>query len=285
MQTNRRNFLRLSGLGMAAAALPGISQAAPKQAKKDKAKKDKAMPVRLGLASYTLRKLNLDDALAVCQRLDIKHISLKDFHLKLTASDAEIADVVKKCKDAGVELGSGGVIYMKSEAEVDAAFEYARKAGMNMIIGVPQHEMLPYVEKKVKEYNIRLAIHNHGPGDLVYPSCESAYVLIKNMDARMGLCLDIGHTQRIQRDPSADLNDYFERIFEIHMKDVTSSDSNGKAIEVGRGVIDIPAFLKTVIDRKFTGLVSFEYEKEDKDPVPGLAESMGYVKGVLKVIN
>jgi sugar phosphate isomerase/epimerase len=156
---------------------------------------------------------------------------------------------------------------------------------MNMIIGVPQHAILPYAEKKVKEYNIRLAVHNHGPGDLVYPSCESAYVLIKNMDPRMGLCLDIGHTQRIQRDPSADLKDYFERIFEIHMKDVTSSDSNGKAIEVGRGVMDIPGFLKTVIQKKFSGIVSFEYEKEDKDPVPGLAESLGYVNGILAVIN
>ena len=250
MQANRRNFLKLSGLGMVAAALPGISQSAPSAAKKAK-----SLPIRLGLASYTLRKMNLDDALAVCQRMDIKHISLKDFHLKLNSSDAEIAEVVKKCKDANVELGSGGVIYMKSEAEVDAAFEYARKAGMNMIIGVPQHEMLPYAEKKVKEYNIRLAIHNHGPGDLVYPSCESAYMLIKNMDPRMGLCLDIGHTQRIGRDPSADLKDYFDRIFEIHIKDVTSSDSTGKAIEVGRGVIDIPGFLKTILKKKFSGIV------------------------------
>lgn len=280
MNSNRRNFLKLSGLGIAAVAMPGIAQSTSAPAKKSK-----SLPVRLGLASYTLRKMNLDDALAVCQKLNIKHISLKDFHLKLDSTDAQIAAVVKKCKDAGVEIGSGGVIYMKSEAEADAAFEYARKAGMNMIIGVPQHEMLPYVEKKVKEYNIRLAIHNHGPGDLVYPSCESAYVLIKNMDPRMGLCLDIGHTQRIQRDPSADLKDYFGRIFEIHMKDVTSSDKDGKAIEIGRGVIDIPGFLKKVVKMKFSGIISFEYEKDDKDPVPGLAESMGYVKGVLAVIN
>ena len=280
MQANRRNFLKLSGMGMAAAALPGIAQSAASPAKKSK-----SLPIRLGLASYTLRKMNLDSALEVCQRLGLKHISLKDFHLKLKSSDAEIAEAVKKCKDAGVDLGSCGVIYMNSEAEVDATFEYARKAGMNMIIGVPQHAMLPYAEKKVKEYDIRLAIHNHGPGDLVYPSCESAYVLIKNMDPRMGLCLDIGHTQRIQRDPSADLKDYFDRIFEIHMKDVTSSDSNGKAIEVGRGVMDIPGFLKTVIKMKFNGIISFEYEKDDKDPVPGLAESLGYVKGLLAVIN
>ncbi len=280
MNANRRNFLKLSGLGMAAVAIPGITHSETVTTKKSV-----SLPVRLGLASYTLRKMSLDNALTVCQKLDIKHISLKDFHLKLTSTDAEIAEAVQKCKDAGVELGSGGVIYMKSQAEVDAAFEYARKAGMNMIIGVPQHEMLPYAEKKVKEYNIRLAIHNHGPGDKVYPSCESAYVLIKNMDPRMGLCLDIGHTQRIQRDPSADLKDYYERIFEIHMKDVTSSDSDGKAIEVGRGVIDIPGFLKTILKMKFSGIVSFEYEKDDADPVPGLAESMGYVKGVLAVIN
>ena len=101
----------------------------------------------------------------------------------------------------------------------------------------------------------------------------------------MGLCLDNGHTQRIQRNPSDDLKNYFSRIFEIHMKDVTSSDSDGKAIEVGRGVIDIPGFLKTVLKMKFSGIVSFEYEKDDTDPVPGLAESLGYVKGVLAVIN
>ena len=280
MKANRRNFLKLSGLGMAAVAMPGIVQSNPVPAKKEK-----SLPIRLGLASYTLRKMNLDDALAVCQKLDLKHISLKDMHLKLNSTDAQIDEAIKKCKDAGVEVGSGGVIYMKNEAEVDAAFEYARKAGMDMIIGVPQHEMLPYSEKKVKEYNIRLAIHNHGPTDKVYPSCESAYVLIKNMDKRMGLCLDIGHTQRIHRDPSADLKDYFSRIFEIHMKDVTTSDENGKAIEIGRGVIDIPGFLKTVIKMKFSGILSFEYEKDDKDPVPGLAESLGYVKGVLAVIN
>lgn len=280
MKANRRNFLKLSGLGLAAVALPGVVESA--NLKKENAK---PFPIRLGLASYTVRKMNLDEALAVCKRLEFKHISLKDFHLKLTSTDAQIAEAVKKCRDAGVELGSGGVIYMKSEAEVDAAFEYARKAGMNMIIGVPQHELLPYAEKKVKETNIRLAIHNHGPGDLVYPSCESAYVLIKDRDKRMGLCLDIGHTQRIKRDPSADLKDYFDRIFEIHIKDVSLADKEGKTVEIGRGVIDIPKFLKLVVKLKYAGILSFEYEKDENDPVPGLAESLGYVKGVLKVIS
>lgn len=280
MNTNRRNFLRISGVGMAALAIPNAVKSA--EIPERKAPK---FPVRLGAASYTFRKMSLDEALAACKRLGLKYISLKDFHLKLNATDAEIADVVKKCKEAGIEINSGGVIYMKSEADVDNAFEYARKAGMEAIIGVPQHELLPYVEKKVKEYNIRMAIHNHGPGDKVYPSCESAYVLIKDMDKRMGLCLDIGHTQRIGRDPSADLNDYFDRIFEIHIKDETASNPSGSPLEIGRGVIDIPAFLKTVVKRKYSGILSFEYEKDADDPIPGLAESLGYVKGVLDVIS
>jgi sugar phosphate isomerase/epimerase len=242
-------------------------------------------PVRLGLASYTMRKFGLDDVIKVCKRMDFKYLSLKDVHLKLDSTDAEIAEAVQKIKDAGIELHSGGVIYMRNDAEIDNAFEYARKAGMKTVIGVPPHELLPYVEKKVKAYDIRLAIHNHGPGDKVYPSCESAYVLIKDMDKRMGLCLDIGHTQRIGRDPSADLKDYFDRIYEIHIKDENASSPDGKPVEIGRGVIDIPAFLKTVVKRKYAGILSFEYEKDADDPVPGLAESLGYVKGVLDVIS
>lgn len=280
METNRRNFLKLSGAGMAALALPEFAKSA-----EIPERKMPKFPVRLGLASYTLRKFGLDDVIAVCKRLQFRYVSLKDMHLKLDSTDAEIAAAVQKCKDAGIEIHSGGVIYMRSEADIDNAFEYARKAGMKTIIGVPHHEFLPYAEKKVKEYNIRLAIHNHGPGDKVYPSCESAYVLIKNMDKRMGLCLDIGHTQRIGRDPSADLKDYFDRIFEIHIKDETASDPSGQPLEIGRGVIDIPGFLKTIVKLKYPNIISIEYEKDGDDPVPGLAESLGYVKGVLDVIS
>jgi sugar phosphate isomerase/epimerase len=173
---------------------------------------------------------------------------------------------------------------MKSREEVDNAFEYARKANMEMIIGVPQHELLTYVEKKVQEYDIKLAIHNHGPGDEVYPSAESAYTLIKDMDPRMGLCIDIGHTKRINREPQKDLLDFFERIFDIHIKDVTSASREGSTCEIGRGVIDIPSFLKTVVKKKYSGTLAFEFEKDQNDPLPGTAESVGFVRGVLSTI-
>lgn len=277
MKADRREFLKLSGMGIVSTAFPSIVTASDIKKKATAPK----YSFRLGIASYSFRQFSLDDALKMTKRLNIDNISLKDFHLKLDASDAEIAEVVQKCKNAGIRLYGGGVIYMNTTEEVDRAFEYARKAGMEIIIGVPKHELLPYVEKKVQQFNIKLAIHNHGPGDKNYPSAESAYEKIKDMDSRMGLCIDIGHTVRIKRDPSQDIRKYYNRVFDVHIKDVTRADETGSTCEIGRGIIDIPKFLREVIRLQYSGTLALEFEKDANDPLPGMAESIGYIKGVL----
>lgn len=279
MKSNRRNFIRLSGLGIAAAAVPSFPAVAATVTGSEK------VPFQLGIASYSYRKYPTEKALQATKKLGISYISFKDFHLPLNADDATIASTVKMCADYGIKLYAGGVIYMKTEAEVDRAFEYAKAAGFDHIVGVPNHELLPYVEKKVKAYNIGLAIHNHGPGDKLYPSAQSAYDLIKNLDKRMGLCIDIGHTQRINRDPSADLTDYFDRVLDVHIKDVTEASAKGGTCEIGRGVIDIPKFLRTLLKLNYSGIVALEYEKDADDPFMGMAESIGYVRGALKIIT
>ncbi|GAH43655.1 unnamed protein product, partial [marine sediment metagenome] len=138
---------------------------------------------------------------------------------------------------------------------------------------------------KVKAYDIKLAIHNHGPGDKRYPSPESAYEKIKNMDSRMGLCLDIGHTKRIGIDPAKSARQFMDRLHDVHIKDVDKAAAEGQTVEIGRGVIDIPSFLKVLIERRYSGKVSFEFEKDGDDPLPGLAESVGYVRGCLDMIG
>ena len=281
MNTTRRNFLRLTGMGLATSVLPAMTLGNTKETYTPAP----SFHFQLGIASYSFRKFPLEEALKMTNRLNINRISLKDYHLKLDSSDEAIGDAVRKCKEAGIRLYGGGVIYMHNNNEVDRAFEYARKAGMDMIIGVPKHEILPYVERKVKEYNIKVAIHNHGPNDSNYPSAESAYVKIKNMDPRMGLCIDIGHTRRINRDPSLDLKNFFDRVFDVHIKDVDQPNEEGKTVEIGRGVIDIPGFLKEVIRLKYSGTLALEFEKDADDPLPGMAESFGYVRGVLDVIS
>jgi len=172
---------------------------------------------------------------------------------------------------------------MKSEQEVDRAFEYAKNAGVKMIVGAPNYELLPYVEKKVKDYDMRLAIHNHGPDNPLFPNATDIWNHIKDMDSRMGICLDIGHTVRDGADPSVDAERYSKRLFDIHIKDVSDASKAGKTVEMGRGVIDIPKFVATLRKIKYSGMCSLEYEKDMKDPLAGIAESIGYFKGVMAV--
>lgn len=278
--TNRRNFLKATGLGIAAAAVPGLAKASVQAAKANKSK----FEFEFGVASYTLRKFTTEEALDMTLRCGVNRITFKSMHLPLDSDKAAIEKAVALCNEKGVSLYGGGVIYMKSKEQVDQAFEYAKMAGMDMIVGVPNHELLEYVEGKVKESDIKLAIHNHGPGDKLYPSAESAYVLIKDMDKRMGLCVDIGHTKRIGRDPEQDVKDFFDRVFDIHIKDVTKAEKDGKTCIIGRGVIDFPSFLKAVVKLNYKGTLALEYEAEGDDPQPGMMESFGYVKGILAIL-
>lgn len=275
--TNRRNFLKAAGIGVAAVAVPGLAQASVKKAEEKKCKFD----FQFGVASFTLRKFSTEEALDMTLRCGVNRITFKSMHLPLDSDKASIEKTVALCKDKGVALYGGGVIYMRSKEQVDQAFEYAKMAGMDMIVGVPNHELLEYVEGKVIENDIKLAIHNHGPGDKLYPSAESAYVLIKDMDKRMGLCIDIGHTKRIGRDPEQDVKDFFDRVFDIHIKDVTEAAHEGKTCIIGRGVIDFPSFLKAIMKIGYKGTLALEYETGGDDPQPGMQESFGYIKGIL----
>lgn len=279
---SRRGFLHVASAAAAVslAGIPGlgtgIAHAAGATGTKPK--------FRLGMASYTLRKFDLDQTLKMTKRVGLDYIAFKSFHLALDSRPERIKDVVAKVEDAGLTLYGGGVIYMNSEAEVRQAFDYAKIAGMKVIIGVPKPDLLPLVNNLVKEYDIVVAIHNHGPGDKVYPLPETAYDKVKDLDRRIGLCNDIGHTTRSGVDPSESTRKFADRLLDVHIKDVTAATARGSTCEVGRGVIDIPEFIRTLIDIDYAGIVSFEYEKDENDPMPGLAESVGYVRGVIAAI-
>ncbi len=277
---NRRNFLKAAGIGLAAASLPKWASASSAAAGNKKASSD----MKLGVASYSLREFTQEQALDMTKRCGIDRISFKSMHLPLDSNKETIDSALALCKEKGITLYGGGVISMKTKEQADQAFEYAKAAGFEMIIGVPAHELLKYVEGKVKEYDIKVAIHNHGPGDKLYPSAESGYEKIKDLDKRIGLCVDIGHSKRIDRDPEQDVRDYFDRVFDIHIKDVTANTKEGKTCIIGRGVIDMVSFLKMVTDLNYAGTLSLEYEAEKADPLPGMMESFGYVKGVLATI-
>lgn len=276
MNFSRRNFIKTTGAGVLAAGIPAIVSGTA--AVNPPSKKDL---FRLAIAGYTFAKINLDDSLAMMKRVGINLLGVKDFHLPLNSSKEVIDQTLAKMKSFGVEPYGVGPIYMKSEAAVDQAFAYAKLVGVNLIIGVPDIQFLSYVEKKVREYDFRLAIHNHGPDLPLYSSADDVWKEIKNLDPRIGFCFDIAHETRLGLDPISTYIKYRDRIYDFHIWDVDKPEKAGWCVEGGRGIIDFPKFFKTLRKYKYTGTCSLEYGKDMGDPLPGIAESIGYFRGVL----
>ena len=235
----------------------------------------------IGMAGYTFREFTLEQTIEMMKRIKVSNLSLKDFHLPMNSSQQKIDEVIGKFRANGINVYTVGVVYMKSRDSVDQAFEYARMAGVKMIVGAPDYELLPYVEKKIKSYDFKLAIHNHGPDNPLYPNALDIWNHIKDLDKRIGICMDIGHTTRDGKDPAYDLKKYASRVYDIHIKDVDKASKEGITVEMGRGIINIPKVVATLRKIKYSGSCSLEFEKDMKDSLPGIAESIGYFKGVM----
>jgi inosose dehydratase len=276
---SRRQFLKLSGTGILAAGVSSVyvlnaSPAPPR-------KMTSQDTFEVGMAGYTFAQLSLEKLTEIMKRIGVTNLSVKDMHMPLNSTREQIDAVTGKLKSAGINVYTVGVIYMKTKESVDQAFEYAKMSGVKMIVGAPDYELLPYVNEKVREYDFRLAIHNHGPDNPLYPNATDIWNHIKDLDPRLGICIDIGHTTRDGQDPSVDVQRYKSRIFDVHIKDVDKASKEGITVEMGRGIIDLPKFIATLRKIKYTGKCSLEYEKDMKDPLTGIAESIGYFKGVM----
>jgi inosose dehydratase len=281
VHTSRRQFLQLGG---AAALACAASTASAEDDRTTGAKKPTGKSLKLGVASYTFRNFDLDKTLAMTKRAGLKYISLKSMHLPLQAKPKELAAIAAKVAEAGLTLYGGGVINMAKESEVTQAFDYGKAAGLRLLIVSPAPALLSTIDKHVKEYDISVAIHNHGPGDRRFPTPQSVYEKVNGLDHRVGLCIDIGHTLRAGADVVEAINKYHDRLFDMHFKDVTAAAANGNCVAFGRGVIDVPAMLRALIGVGYEGMASYEYEAEETDPLPGLCECVGYTKGVLATL-
>jgi sugar phosphate isomerase/epimerase len=238
--------------------------------------------LKLGVASYSLRKFPFEKALEMAKACDTKYINFKDVHLPRTDSPEAIKAARAKTEAAGFTIMGGGTITMRNdEAAVRKDFEYARLAGMPVIVAAPDFESLDVVEKLAKEFQIRIAIHNHGPEDKFFPSPYDAYKMIKGRDKHMGLCIDIGHTVRTGTDPAKAVLDLRDRVYDLHVKDLRNVKERDSQVIVGKGAIDFPALFRALLKIGYTGHVGLEYEIDVDNPLPGMQQSFAYMRGVL----
>ncbi len=289
-------FTRRHLLGTASATTLGVV-AGPRSLSAARAPVAAAKPLKIGLASYSLRKLSLVDALAACKSLDVRYLTVKDMHLPRTDAPDVLKASVAKIQAAGITITGGGVINWKPdpkkseaindafEAQVRKDFEYARICGFPMIVASPAHEALDLVEKLVKEFNMPVAIHNHGPEDKLYPTPKDVYGHIKKRDKRIGLCMDIGHTVRAGGDPVKTAVECADRLMDMHIKDLRKEGDKWNQVEVGRGQIDIVGLFRSIVKIRFEGHVALEYEIQVETPLPGIRESLGYLRGIAAVMG
>ena len=259
-----------------------------------------AVPYKLGIAGYTFCKKNLDESLAIMKAIDCHYLCIKDFHLGYGADDAKIAEYKAKIAEAGVESLAAGPLYCSNEDEIRNFFEFAKRYGLKVLVGVPfemkeingkktrveSDAVLDIVERYVKEYDVKFAIHNHGPDiPYLFPTGEAVMKRIAGRDKRIGMCLDVGHERRAGLDPAAFIRANGDRIYDVHLKNIIIDAQKNRAMEGPRGQLDIPSILQALADVGYDGVCHIEYEKDFADNAMPLAESVGYYRGCMDSIK
>lgn len=294
---NRREFLGL-GLGAAALAAGGCRSTECVGGVAGGAK----VKFHLGMAGYTFKEFKTDEMLKVLERLDIHYLCVKNFHLPFEATDAEIREFRRKCSDHGVMPYGIGPVNSGSVEDVKKVFDFAKKLDVGIVVGVPfkygktkawadqlqDRNLCEKISPLCDEYDIRFAIHNHGPdAPKCFPTGEASCEFVKDLSPRMGMCLDIGHDYRSGKDPAETIRRYADRLFDFHLKDIQPhpADIKADAKILGRGVLDLPGILKALVDVGYAGSCSIEYETNFTDNLADLAEFAGYYKALCRVIG
>ncbi|MGD2216601.1 MAG: TIM barrel protein [Gemmatimonadales bacterium] len=275
---SRRKFLKTAAFGAAALTLP--AQAA---AWESNAKCAAMRGIKLGVATYSLRELSRAAAIAAIKALRARYVSVKSFHLPYESTPAELAAGRREFEEAGLEIVSGGVITLQEDDDdhIRTHFEYAKVCGMPLMVIAPTPTTLPRIERFVRQYDIAVAIHNHGPEDRYFPGPRDALPIIRDMDPRVGLCVDLGHTARTGVDVVEALAEAADRVLDIHIKDLRDLLDRESQCIVGEGAMPVPAIFRQLGAMGYTGHVNLEYEIDASDPLPGMQRSFGYMRGVL----
>jgi sugar phosphate isomerase/epimerase len=276
---SRRNFLSTAALAGAALSTSSLAVSA-----EPKAASGKPSPIKLGLASYSFREFSRAQLIGYMKQLKVFDLNAKDIKDHLPTDPAQEAQAVQDYTAAGIKLHAAGAIYFPKDEDDDirAKFEYAKRAGVKVIVaGDPSPASLPRVEKFVKEYDIRIAIHNHGPEDKLWQSPLDILKLIRNMDPRIGCCIDVGHTARAGTDVVDAIHEVGPRLFNMHIKDLADLHVKESQVAVGEGKMPVREIFEALIATKYDGFVDLEYEVHGDDPMPGVIESFAYMRGVL----
>lgn len=274
----RRDFVRGGAVvagAMAIGALPRITAQPTEGAQ---------MSLRLGLASYTFRNFTRSQVIGFMKQVNVKDLNAKDVKDHLPSDPQQEAVALADYDGAGIKLHAAGAISLAKDegADLRSKFEYCKRAGIRVIVaGEPSVEALPRIERFAKEYDIRIAIHNHGPEDKVWKSPLDVLRAVKGLDSRIGCCMDVGHAARAGTDVVQAIREIGPRLFNVHMKDLANIRDKDSQVAVGEGALPVRGIFEALIATRYEGFVDLEYEVHPDDPMPGVRSSFAYMRRTL----
>ena len=277
----RRRFVKTAALASAGAGFAPYAAGAASPSKVEHSAGD--IPFTLGVATYSLRKFDRTEAISIIQALHVEHVSVKSFHMPYEDSPEELASGAQAFAKAGIEIVSGGNngIQQDDDDHVRMFFEYAKAVGIPLLVIAPTAKNMPRIERFVKEYDISVAIHNHGPEDSHFPGPRDGLEVIRDMDPRVGLCIDVGHTARTGVDVVESIAEAGDRLLDMHMKDLRDLSDRASQCIVGEGAMPVADIFRQLVKMNYRGYVNLEYEIHADNPLPGMKQSFAYMRGVL----
>ena len=240
----------------------------------------------VGVQTISLRKYPLPEAIRHLQGLGIRYVEFSaGSHLPATASDERIMEVRKLAAMAGLKITAQGVNrFSKDHAANQKVFEFAKKLGIRTITANPQPdaETFASLDKLVAEYDMRLAIHNHGPGSL-YDKLDELVKAIKDHDPRLGACVDCGHFLSSGEDPVRCVLTLADRVYGVHLKDHAEIGKKSENVIIGKGHLDVVGLFKALRQIKFPadGALSLEYEANPENPLDDLKACLTVAKDAI----
>jgi inosose dehydratase len=266
---SRRHFV---GTVASSAGLLGCGLAKKSMA----AESGKYGPFQIGMQSYTLRKFSIDKALDTMQALGIQTVEFYDAHYPVKSNDEQIATMNQKLADHKLQILSHGVNgFTKDHAANKRLFEFAKRAGIRNLTADPTEDAFDSLDKLVAEYDIRIAIHNHGP-KARYDKVDGVLNAIKDRHPNIGACADLGHYIRSGEDPVRVINLLEGQLFGIHLKDFDAPRGDAKGCVFGKGLLDVTAVFKALKKVNFPpdACLAVEYEEHADDPVADLKQCL-----------
>ncbi|MFK8112663.1 MAG: sugar phosphate isomerase/epimerase family protein [Rubripirellula sp.] len=267
---SRRQFLALATAATSTTLLrsPKVSLAAESH--------DRFQGWPIGIQSFSLRKFDIDQSIRHMQGLGLHFVEFYSKHVAIESTEEQLAELKKKLSAAKITMSSHGVNkFSKNHDENRKVFEFAKRAGLKNITANPSPDSFDSLDKLVAEFDIRICIHNHGPGSS-YDKIDEVVNAVKDHDPRIGACVDTGHFIRSKEDPIEALERLEKRVFALHIKDEEKQEKKSHNVVIGEGFLDLVALFKTLRKIGFPadGSVSLEYEANPENPIDDIQQCL-----------